>query len=64
MKLNRTHCPQGHEYTPANTYLWHGSKVCRACKAAQSKRDGLARRSWRKVPGLRRLVAALRREPL
>lgn len=35
-----THCPQGHEYTPENTYL-HGrsrspgpTRVCRICRAA------------------------------
>jgi len=64
MKLHRTHCPQGHEYTPANTYLWHGSKVCRACRRERAAVDNLARRSWRKVPGLSKLVAALRREGL
>lgn len=27
-----THCPQGHEYTPENTYLQKGNKRnCRAC---------------------------------
>lgn len=33
-----THCPQGHEYTPANTYVYHQAKTgktmrqCRSCK--------------------------------
>lgn len=27
----RTHCPQGHEYNTENTYLYHGSRRCRAC---------------------------------
>lgn len=28
----KTHCPQGHEYTPKNTYNGHkGKRQCRAC---------------------------------
>jgi len=26
-----THCPQGHEYSAANTYLYHGRRYCRTC---------------------------------
>lgn len=26
-----THCPQGHEYTPENTYVWRNMRDCRAC---------------------------------
>jgi len=33
----KTHCPQGHEYTEANTYRWPGapgaSRQCRTCMA-------------------------------
>lgn len=30
----RTHCPQGHEYTEANTMIRkNGSRACRACRA-------------------------------
>ena len=32
-----THCPQGHEYSEANTYLWRGFRHCRACRAARNK---------------------------
>jgi hypothetical protein len=28
---NRTHCPQGHEYTPENTRVRRGSRHCLAC---------------------------------
>lgn len=32
----RTHCPQGHEYTPENTRLnTNGARVCLACRRAQ-----------------------------
>lgn len=27
----KTHCPQGHEYTPGNIYSWHGKRICRTC---------------------------------
>ena len=28
----KTHCPQGHEYTPENTYIWvTGARYCKAC---------------------------------
>jgi hypothetical protein len=27
----KTHCPQGHEYTPENTYQHDGRRSCRAC---------------------------------
>ena len=29
---SKTHCPYGHEYTPENTYLNKGRRVCRACR--------------------------------
>ncbi len=32
----RTHCPQGHEYTPENTYLYKGRRSCRACQKVRS----------------------------
>lgn len=29
----RTHCPQGHEYTPENTYMYPGNRrACRECR--------------------------------
>jgi hypothetical protein len=34
----KTHCPQGHEYTEANTYVdGKGSRNCRACARAKSR---------------------------
>ena len=29
---NRTHCPQGHAYDAANTYVHNGKRECRRCK--------------------------------
>ena len=33
----KTHCPKGHAYTPANTYLWNGSRKCIACRKESRK---------------------------
>lgn len=30
-QANKTHCPQGHEYTYSNVYEWHGRRMCRKC---------------------------------
>lgn len=41
-KVDRTHCPQNHEYTGENTYIdKEGSRHCRACSRdrAQARRD-------------------------
>ena len=43
-QTSKTHCPQGHEYTPENTKLikstqpGHFKRQCRACKSATAKR--------------------------
>lgn len=41
----KTHCDNGHEFTPENTYEWRGQRHCRACraKAAQDFRAREAR---------------------
>lgn len=33
----RTHCPQGHEYTPENTLIKRGKRHCRECARAYSR---------------------------
>jgi hypothetical protein len=33
----KTHCPQGHEYTPENTYRHNGGRYCRACNRIAAK---------------------------
>lgn len=37
-EVNKTHCPQGHEYTEANTRLDSGSRKCITCSRERSKR--------------------------
>lgn len=36
-----THCPQGHEYTPENTYIYQGGKSCKECSRERT-------RQWRR----------------
>lgn len=38
----KTHCPQGHPYDEANTYMNGSSRDCRACRNARSK-------AWKKA---------------
>ena len=33
-RANKTHCPQGHEYSEENTYRWRTYRQCRACQRA------------------------------
>lgn len=48
----KTHCPQGHEYTPENTKLKRGHRHCRECMRQQS-RDYHARNRERLLPLMR-----------
>jgi hypothetical protein len=44
---SKTHCPQGHEYTPENTYIpprGHRKRACRACRRAAKLRWELRQR--------------------
>ena len=35
----KTHCPQGHEYTPENTYVRpNGQRACRTCRKSQKEK--------------------------
>ena len=34
----KTHCPQGHEYTPENTDARYGRRYCRACQIDRQRR--------------------------
>lgn len=33
----KTHCKQGHEFTPINTYLYLGKRQCKLCKSNRQK---------------------------
>lgn len=42
---NRTHCPQGHDYTPDNTYRYpQGSRACKQCRQDYRERNAEIRR--------------------
>lgn len=47
----KTHCPQGHEYTPENTYLstngGYTKRYCRACKAELSRQREVIKKQRR-----------------
>lgn len=32
----KTHCKRGHAFTPSNTYMWHGTRICRACRRSRN----------------------------
>lgn len=42
---SRTHCDQGHELTPENTYHDRGQRVCRTCRVAYQRAYHQARRA-------------------
>lgn len=37
MSNNKTHCLNGHEFTPENTYDWYGHRHCRKCRAERQR---------------------------
>lgn len=41
----KTHCNQGHEFTPENTYLFRTSRICRTCARARRARHQEQRRN-------------------
>jgi len=44
-RRSRPACPQGHAYTPENTYVWRvGTRQCYACSRARTARRTAARR--------------------
>ena len=49
---NKTHCPQGHEYTPENTQIYGHSRICKACHKQYSRE--YAQRIQREYPEVKR----------
>lgn len=50
-----THCPHGHEYTPANTLIYNGCRSCRECRTIgcreyQRRRRAKAREERQRQP--------------
>ncbi len=42
--LNKTHCPQGHPYSPENVYL-HAGRHCRICRHVAMTKDSRRRQN-------------------
>lgn len=55
INATKTHCHRGHEFTPENTRLMEGSRVCRACHVIWDTR----RREKRRADALARKIARL-----
>lgn len=56
---NKTHCPQGHAYTPANTYMYPGgSRACNECRRIYREEHAEQRRSWNRDYMRRKRVSA------
>lgn len=38
INADKTHCVNGHEFTPENTYLWRGKRKCIECRNEGARR--------------------------
>lgn len=45
----KTHCPQGHEYTPENIYRYENRRHCRTCTIARATAWNARKRSTRSL---------------
>ena len=36
-QAEKTHCPQGHEYTDENTRVYRGKRICKTCKRERNR---------------------------
>lgn len=45
LRRARTHCKRGHEFTPENTYVWSGKRICRVCARAKTKAHRLRKKA-------------------
>lgn len=62
-RANKTHCPQGHEYTPENTrVLANGGRRCRTCIRAQGSDYQKRKREYLNAKRRRNAAAARNRE--
>lgn len=49
-QISRTKsCPQGHEYTPENSYFYKGNKRCRRCISIRTSRGRKRKRVLRSL---------------
>lgn len=45
----RTHCPSGHEYSPENTHVYRGTRICRTCRQEVHRRYNAKRRGLNRL---------------
>lgn len=45
----KTHCKRGHEFTPENTYLHDGRRICKQCNRDRNREFGKAVRAKRRL---------------
>lgn len=45
LRMGAPACPSGHEFTPANTRITHGTRYCRACNRLAARRLAARRRA-------------------
>lgn len=53
----KTHCPQGHEYTPSNTRYFHGGRRARECRICLREKQVWANARYRAKKRLERSLA-------
>jgi hypothetical protein len=46
----KTKCPQGHPYSPENTYMYRGSRYCQICRDAHRLKNRLKNKQVRALP--------------
>jgi len=45
-EARKTHCPQGHEYSTANTYVHSGKRKCKRCVSIRTSKGGSCYQAW------------------
>lgn len=45
VNARKTHCPQGHEYSPENTRVYRGYRYCKICQREHGRKRMAARRA-------------------
>lgn len=51
VNARKTHCNHGHEFTPENTYQWHGHRQCRTYQHRNSVAGALKQKAKRHAQG-------------
>lgn len=60
VNARKTHCIQGHEFTPENTYMYKGRRQCVACTQARSRKHYRTRKRRRQEAFSSKMVSSSR----